>query len=256
MNQLVFIKDGKVFTDSIITAKEFGKDHRNVLRDIEIQLQKLTEAGEKEWGLLNFEQTQYQHNQNKQWYTKYDMTEEAFAIIAMSYITPEAMKMKVRFIEEFKQLRQQLTVDTQGLSPILQFMIRSELEQKALKKEVATLHKGLDTLTVNLTAVPEPAKVKELINEYQRWTRLEYDEIYNSVYGILLERYGLNIPRRVENERQRIDAEYFERKGRHYKPSTLKSKVTGIDVMVRMEVLDKFTSILSGLLTKAKSAQV
>jgi Rha family phage regulatory protein len=108
VDKLVFIKNNKAVTDSLTVAEVFRKDHRNVLRDIEVQLQKLIEAGEKEWGMLNFEHTQYQHQQNKQWYPKYDLTEDAFAIVAMSYVTPEAMKMKVRFIEEFKKMREQL----------------------------------------------------------------------------------------------------------------------------------------------------
>lgn len=109
MNQLVFISDGKTVTDSITVAEKFNKDHRNVMRDIEVQLQKLNEAGEREWGVLNFERTHYQHIQNGQWYQKFEMTEEAFAIVAMGYVTPEAMKMKVKFLEEFKRMRHQLT---------------------------------------------------------------------------------------------------------------------------------------------------
>lgn len=108
MNQLVFIESNRVVTDSLTVAEVFGKDHRNVVRDIEVQIEKLNEAGEREWGVLNFEQTQYQHPQNKQWYKKYLLTEEAFTIVAMSYTTPEAMKMKVRFIEEFKRMKSEL----------------------------------------------------------------------------------------------------------------------------------------------------
>jgi Rha family phage regulatory protein len=108
MNQLVFIESNRVVTDSLTIAEVFEKDHRNVVRDIEVQIEKLNEAGEREWGVLNFEQTQYQHPQNKQWYKKYLLTEEGFTIVAMSYTTPEAMKMKVRFIEEFKRMRAEL----------------------------------------------------------------------------------------------------------------------------------------------------
>jgi hypothetical protein len=139
-------------------------------------------------------------------------------------------------------------------SPVLQFMIKSELEQNALKKEVSTLKEGLDTLTDNLTAVPDAAKVKELLNEYHRWTRLDHNQIYRSIYDILLEQHGLDIPRRVQSERQRVDLDYFKLSGKHYADKTLKSKVTGIDVMVRMGVLDKFHSILVGMLAKAKGA--
>lgn len=108
MNQLVFIENGRAVTDSLTVAEKFNKDHKNVMRDIEVQLQKLNEAGEEDWGVLNFERTHYQHPQNDQWYPKFDLTEDAFAIVAMGYVTPEAMKMKVRFLEEFKRMRNQL----------------------------------------------------------------------------------------------------------------------------------------------------
>lgn len=117
MNQLVFIQNGQVFTDSLTVAQKFNKTHDNVMRDIKVQLAKLCEAGEQEWGVINFEETHYQHPQNQQWYPKYDLTEDAFAIIAMSYTTPEAMKMKVRFLGEFKRMRQQLQNIVPTLTP-------------------------------------------------------------------------------------------------------------------------------------------
>lgn len=155
MNPLVFIENDQVFTDSLTVAEEFNKEHKHVIRDIEVQLSKLAEAGEQEWGVSNFGLTQYQHRQNKQWYTKYDMTEEAFAIVAMSYITPEAMKMKVRFIEEFKRLRQQLTVNTQV--PSLEIQIKQQRAEAMLlnakTKMYATVMKSLDNKNLSPIAV-------------------------------------------------------------------------------------------------------
>lgn len=103
---LVFENNGDVVTDSLTVAEMFGKEHKHVVRDIEVQLEKLKEARELTWGESNFGQTQYQHFQNKQWYKKYLLTEDAFAIVAMSYITPEAMKMKIRFLQEFKRMKE------------------------------------------------------------------------------------------------------------------------------------------------------
>lgn len=108
MNKLVFISNGQAVTDSLTVAEVFGKRHDHVVRDIEIQIEKLNEAGESEWGITNFGETQYQHPQNKQYYKKYNMTEEAFTLVAMSYVTPEAMKFKVKFIQEFKRMRETL----------------------------------------------------------------------------------------------------------------------------------------------------
>lgn len=132
MNNLVYIEKGRPVTDSLTIAEVFGKDHRNVLRDIESQLEKLGEAGEKEWGRLNFEQTQYQHSQNKQWYPKYNMTEDAFTLIAMSYVTPEAMKMKIKFIHEFKRMREQIAAN---IVPLDERRARLELFKQAIEHE-------------------------------------------------------------------------------------------------------------------------
>ncbi|MEW9595182.1 Rha family transcriptional regulator [Bacillus toyonensis] len=105
VSEFVFTEKNKVVTDSLTMAQMFGKEHKNVMRDIEVQLEKLYEANETEWGQLNFEHTQYQHYQNKQWYPKFNLTEDAFAIVAMSYITAEAMKMKIKFLQEFKRMK-------------------------------------------------------------------------------------------------------------------------------------------------------
>ncbi|SHH74685.1 ORF6C domain-containing protein [Virgibacillus chiguensis] len=108
MKQLVFIQNDKVLTDTLTVAEVFAKPHDKVVRDVKVQITKLHEAGEHKWSTANFGETQYQHLQNKQWYTKFDLTEDAFAIIAMSYTTPEAMKMKVKFLSEFKAMKEKL----------------------------------------------------------------------------------------------------------------------------------------------------
>lgn len=49
-NKLVFDNNGEVVTDSLTVAEMFGKEHKNVIRDIEVQLEKLAEANEIKWG--------------------------------------------------------------------------------------------------------------------------------------------------------------------------------------------------------------
>ena len=108
MGKLVFIHNDRVLTDSLSIAKEFDKGHKEVLRDIDNQISKLEQAGESEWSQRNFAHTHYIHDQNKQQYRKFLLSEDAFAIVAMSYVTPKAMKMKVKFLNEFKQMKQKL----------------------------------------------------------------------------------------------------------------------------------------------------
>jgi Rha family phage regulatory protein len=107
MNQLVFIDNGRAVTDSLTVAEVFGKEHKHVVRDIEVQISKLHEAKEHEFVKSNFGLEIFKAKNNKE-AKKYLLTEEAFTLVAMSYTTPEAMKMKVRFIEEFKRMRAEL----------------------------------------------------------------------------------------------------------------------------------------------------
>ncbi|USK43564.1 Rha family transcriptional regulator [Cytobacillus oceanisediminis] len=107
MNQLVFIENNKAVTDSLTVAEVFGKRHDSVIRDIENQVEKLNQAGEKEFSLHNFVESTYSNERGRQ-YRKVNLSEDAFTLVAMSYVTPEAMKMKVKFIQEFKKMREQI----------------------------------------------------------------------------------------------------------------------------------------------------
>ncbi|KLV15503.1 Rha family transcriptional regulator [Bacillus altitudinis] len=104
MSELVFVEGNQVVTDSLTISKVFDKRHDFVLRDIEVQIEKLKQAGETDFSLLNFEESTYE-NERKRKYRKYNLTEDAFALVAMSYTTPSAMKMKIRFINEFKKMK-------------------------------------------------------------------------------------------------------------------------------------------------------
>ncbi|NBI30925.1 Rha family transcriptional regulator [Chengkuizengella marina] len=118
MNQLVYIENNRPVTDSLTVAKVFGKRHDHVIRDIESQIEKLIEAGEEKFSLPNFGETHYVHPQNKQLYKKYLLTEDAFTLIAMSYTTVEVMKMKVKFIEEFKLMKDELQNNIPNLTKV------------------------------------------------------------------------------------------------------------------------------------------
>lgn len=107
MKQLVFIRNDKPVTDSLMVSEAFGKEHKNVIRDINNQIEKLEAAGESEFGRLNFERTSYKDAWNRE-QTKYLMTEDAFVLITMSFVTVEAMRFKVNFISEFNRMKIEL----------------------------------------------------------------------------------------------------------------------------------------------------
>lgn len=164
---------------------------------------------------------------------------------AKSLNTDEAWEAYEALVDDYYDVKQP---NLFGLSPQLQYLIQLEQKQNEMEKKINQIADGL-------TATPDPSKVKDRINEYVRYTRQDYDEVYNGIYQILKAQHGIDIKARVENERRNINAERLRKTGKVYAESTLKQKVNGIDVMVRMGVLDKFNNILVGLLAKAKGIE-
>ncbi|WIG40361.1 Rha family transcriptional regulator [Bacillus toyonensis] len=188
-NVLVFENDGQVVTDSLTIAEMFEKEHKHVVRDIEVQLEKLKEAGEQTWGESNFGQTHYQHPQNKQWYKKYLLTEDAFAIVVMAYVTSEAMKMKIEFLREFKKMkehiekRMQIPGDTFGQIELL------AAGTSNLNKRVFSLEQVVEkqlTVDYGQQRVIEKTKAKRI---YFLWENGHVDiEVHDStrkLFGLL-----------------------------------------------------------------------
>jgi Rha family phage regulatory protein len=202
VNQLVFVENGRAVTDSLTVAEVFEKTHDNVIRDIRKQLGKLSEAGEGKWGVLNFEETYYQHPQNKQLYPKFTMTEDGFAIIAMSYTTPEAMKMKVKFLEEFKRMREKL----QAPQTVEDLIIMQAQSMKELKEKVALLDQTVSTIQDTFLQRDEDWRksINTMLNRAAFRMGGQYRDLRNRSYDILEERGRCNLNIRLSNLKERL----------------------------------------------------
>ena len=103
MNELVFVENGQVVTDSLTVAEVFGKGHDDVLKDIRKQM----EYSGKEFSLGNFSESTYRNSRGRT-YPKINLTEEAFTLVVFSYNTKEAVQTKIKFIQEFKRMKESL----------------------------------------------------------------------------------------------------------------------------------------------------
>lgn len=256
MNKLVFIENGRVITDSLIVAETFMKNHGDVLRDIR------NLGCSDEFRLSNFAESSYPNQQGRQM-PKVDMTRDGFTYLVMGYTGKEAGRFKEDYIKAFNVLEQSLRQQMQPQLTTMEMVaflanqaVQKEKEDARRDQELKALKSGFETITDNLTAVPDAAKVVDLINEYSRWTRTGHNEIYNRIYDTMKDQHGINVLERVQRERDKINVERIKSIGRPYAESTLKKMVNGIDIMVRMGVLDKFHSILVGMLAKAKSERI
>ncbi|MGG1610477.1 ORF6C domain-containing protein [Bacillus wiedmannii] len=218
VSEFVFMEGNKVVTDSLAMSQMFGKEHKNVIRDIEIQLEKLVEANETDWGQLNFEHTQYQHYQNKQWYPKFNLTEDAFAIVAMSYITPEAMKMKIKFLQEFKRMKEYIQKQQRpsvedsiiySMTELKQIKSRQDHTEEEMNKMKLLVDNELWLTEQHKGAVQR--KVKQRVFELKKEG---YDNAsYQGIYGALKRHFGVakydKIPRKYYQNAMRFIAGWY-----------------------------------------------
>ncbi len=220
VSEFVFMEGNQVVTDSLTMAQMFGKEHKNVIRDIEVQIEKLIEANETEWGQLNFEPTQYQHYQNKQWYPKFNLTEDAFAIVAMSYITPEAMKMKIKFLQEFKRMKEHIQKLHQQPNSVEDAIIYSMTELKQVKSRQDHAEEEMNKMKLLvdnelwLTEQHKGAvqrKVKQRVFELKKEGYVNAS--YQGIYGALKRHFGVakydKIPRKYYQNAMRFIAGWY-----------------------------------------------
>ncbi|KQU31084.1 hypothetical protein ASG63_16425 [Methylobacterium sp. Leaf94] len=100
----VTVINGRLFTDSRNVASMFGKRHDNVMRDIR--------------GLLSFEETPspremfvestYVDPQNGRVYDCYLMDRDGFALLAMAFTGPRALRWKLAYSAAFNSMERQL----------------------------------------------------------------------------------------------------------------------------------------------------
>lgn len=100
---LVSMVNGTPTTSSQLVAETFGKPHKNVLRDIA----KICEQLPGNFNQLNFEPVNYldAHGQSRPMYL---LTRDAFTLLAMGYTGKEAMQFKVKYIEAFNAMEEEL----------------------------------------------------------------------------------------------------------------------------------------------------
>lgn len=101
MNQLVFKSNDQVVTSSRNIARDFGKEHKNVLRDIR-GLLKNEPAKEM------FFETTYIHEANNQEFTKYLMNRDGFTLLVMGFTGRKAMQFKMQYIQAFNEMEKQI----------------------------------------------------------------------------------------------------------------------------------------------------
>jgi Rha family phage regulatory protein len=95
-------KEERVVVTSLDVAETFGKEHKNVLRDIEAL------GCSEEFNRLNFEPINYLDARGRE-QRAYTMTRDGFTLLAMGYTGELAMRFKEAYIKQFNAMEKALT---------------------------------------------------------------------------------------------------------------------------------------------------
>jgi len=102
MNNLVEIKNNQVVVDSRSVAKNFNKEHRNVVRDIENLVRKDVLKIEH-----MFQQVELPDSYGRM-QKSYYMNRDGFSLLVMGFTGKEAIEWKLKYIEAFNEMEKKL----------------------------------------------------------------------------------------------------------------------------------------------------
>ena len=109
----VYERDGTSYTNSRNVAAVFGKDHRNVLRDVD----KLISGCSDLSSLLFTEVVEFDSSANRDT-RHFEMTRDGLTLLVMGYTGEKAMKFKLAYIERFNAMERALRAPAPALTPI------------------------------------------------------------------------------------------------------------------------------------------
>ncbi|EEM80354.1 Rha family transcriptional regulator [Bacillus thuringiensis] len=155
VSEFVFAEGNKVVTDSLTVSKMFDKNHDDVLKDI----RKQAEYAGVEFSLGNFSESTYTNTRGRI-YPKYNLTEEAFTLVVFSYNTKEAVQTKIKFIQEFKRMKEHIQKQNDQQKQMSPLQMINTISSEMIKQD-----ERLETIENKLNE-------KMTIDSYQQTTLL------------------------------------------------------------------------------------
>ncbi len=183
MNQLVFIENGQAVTDSLTVAEVFGKQHKDVMRDI-----RNLESSE-EFNQRNFAPIDYIDDRNRT-YKKYLIKRDGLAFLVFGYTGSKAAEYKEKYIQAFNSMEEELKKpkalsEREQLIASMKLSLETAEEISHIKSDLDIVkHQVSEELTLNhgqqQTLHHEIKKrVESIKNDYELTKRELYSQIHS-----------------------------------------------------------------------------
>lgn len=194
MSNLVIMKNKQVVTTSTKVSDDFGREHRNVMRDIR-DLQK---------DVLNFEQMFLEGNEPDSYGRDrkiYYMNRDGFALLAMGFTGKKALQFKLGYIQAFNQMEKQIQSSQLPMSQE-DIMIATLKTQKEIKATLKLVENDIDYLKqeINLSR-----------SQKHRLSGLVRKNVFNALGGKRTQAYmDKNLKARLYSNHWREIKNYFD----------------------------------------------
>lgn len=142
-------------TTSLIIAKTFGKEHRNILRAID------NLEYPEDFKLLNYEQVEFT-NESGATYRAFEITRDGFSVLCMGFTGEKAAKWKLSFLKAFNMMEMEL------------LKTRDNLEWKAARLQGKAIRRNTTDTIKEFVDYATAQGSKSATHYYANITRMEY----------------------------------------------------------------------------------
>lgn len=176
MNKLVELNNEQVVTTSLVVAESFGKRHDHVLRDIRNLEKDVPNFGEM------FSETETPDSYGRSRKTYY-INRDGFTLLAMGFTGKEALQFKLKYIEAFNAMEQELKQPKLSTKELL-LRATNEHEQRIEKLETK-VQKAFDDAPINFVQQKrlEDARKKRVIEVLGGYDSNAYKQIARKVFA-------------------------------------------------------------------------
>ncbi|MGO5384143.1 Rha family transcriptional regulator [Ligilactobacillus salivarius] len=173
MEELVIIHDKQVVTTSLKVAEIFEKEHRDVMKSIR-NLTAQNFAVKK-----MFVEDSYLNSRNQS-FPMYYLNRDGFTLLAMGFTGSKAMEFKLKYIEAFNKMEEQIR--NQSLQAQVENQSTDDLKRANLLYKIANLTSDKELKEESLKSSYELITGKSI----QKPKKTDYQKLYDAV----TERYG------------------------------------------------------------------
>ncbi|HDR6243639.1 TPA: ORF6C domain-containing protein [Bacillus cereus] len=250
-NNLVFESKGEIVTDSLTIAEMFGKEHKNIKRDILetiLKLESLQHNAEVDelginFNTLKFEPIEYRDNRNRI-QEKYILNFDAFMLVTMSYTTQKAMLLKVKYINEFNRMKnyiqsqQQVPTDPMSILKLtFEALEGQKQELQHIKSDVKDLRENAPLYAIECDEVSKVVRKLGVLllggkesNAYRDVSLRK--KVYSDIYSQLHREFGISSYKAIK--RHHLDRAIQIINEEYSLPIILEEEITATNAQINM----------------------